>query len=357
MALVMAYSGDVGASNQQLLDSGWTADGSWKADEAATHHPLAGYGGCARVFKSSTNEGSLHTIVSPLWPGAALSDVIVQAHVKQYTTIYHQWSVLLRIYAADRTTILAEARPSSSVSAPTTLKVYSANGSDVLTLQGTTTATAPWNSWWVLAIRFKNGASGEVEVSIDGTSAFSASPTHSTKTAQAWGSQNGYFTVPFYLAHVTVWGNPATDNALTVTKWVATLKPSATAAAGSFTATGAATLHEATDDDTISASEYGESTTDPDEMRCNVEVDDVDAAWAPSNIDGVVVVGSVRGDGALSSARSVIKSVATSEYGAATTTDADSNHNVVSVHTTDPNTAIAWTKAGIDAAEIGVEVT
>jgi hypothetical protein len=359
MALVYAWTGDIGQSAQNIVDSGGSTVGSPEPNWITSRHPAVGYGGSDKVMRINAAE----VVTMPVFPGGGIADCIVQCHFRNdgAGTYFSTDSPLLRILSDDPSpTILAELR-AASAAGTSTLNVYTADAANILQLVYTTTGTLASNTWEVIALRFKNGASGEVEVSINGTVEGPAGPiVHSTKTAGRWGA---YKTSTFtnnskhFYTHVTGWDDPGSDLALTTTKWVASLKPNGTDTAGSYTAVGAATLHEATDDEYINTTEYAESTTSPDEVFLTIDINDIDAGWAPSIVDGIVIWNSVRGDGALNAARAAIKSGAgDKEYGSTVTTDANTQA-VGSVHPDVPVTAALWDTTSIAAATIGVEVS
>jgi hypothetical protein len=156
----------------------------------------------------------------------------------------------------------------------------------------------------------------------------------------------------------TVWSDPATDPALTIPQWAAKITPDTDAAAGSFTASTGADLFAMVDEAVYSASDYIETTTTPDDtMRLTGDTDQVNAAWAPAAIAGVVGYAAVRGDGALNSAQIAWSSGGTAALGSATATST-SVVTVTDVLAVDPNTGAAFANvAAIDALQFGIKAS
>ena len=161
-----------------------------------------------------------------------------------------------------------------------------------------------------------------------------------------------------YWTCATVWDS-AGDNALTVVKWMGAMRPKADDTDGSFLnqSGSAVDMYQSVDELSLLTSSHVTTTTDPDEVRFTVDSTDIDAAWTPTAIIGVLVTASVRGDGVLNSARVVIEEGAVQLYGGAEATDADTSISPSRLFLTQADGVSGWDAANIDSHSFGVEVT
>jgi hypothetical protein len=227
---------------------------------------------------------------------------------------------------------------------------------DTLTLRSVSALSLPVAASYI-AIRFKTGASGRVDVAIDGTSVTTG--TINVGTTASWDQIQWYTSDKYaWWWMPTVWDDPATDTALTATKWLTRIAPSADAAAGGWTGSNGGTITADIDEIQHSAADYASTTTDPDEFRCDVSsTASINANWTPGAIHGVVCHSVMKGEGGLTASQNAVKSGSTTAYSAAVSNTTTSQIRT-SVQTTDPATSAAWAnKAAIDAAEFGVKAS
>jgi hypothetical protein len=156
----------------------------------------------------------------------------------------------------------------------------------------------------------------------------------------------------------TVWDS-ASDPALGAVQWVAKIAANADAVAGGWTPSAGGDLFAMIDEAVYSASDYGTTTTTPnDEYRCTGSwVASIDAAWAPAAINGVVGYAAVRGDSLLSASEIAWSSGGTAAHGTTTATSSTSVVLITDTLAVNPNGSAAWTTTMLNTLQFGVKVS
>jgi len=360
MALHWAWACGICGEEQNYGDSGWAYETAafFKPNFTFTtapppRQPLAGYGGMNKGIRA--NGGYFWT--TPVWPQGALTDGVIQLH---FYVLQGNTNARIRLLnAAD--VILLELRliAPTSTSNNFTFEVFSSEGGTA-TSRGTLTTYVNANSWHTLAIRFKPGTSGGyISVSLDGHvdnlvvngNVGATSPWAKLK----WDWVGGFYS---YVTGISVWDSAA-DAALTTPYWIPSLRPVADSNIGSWTdqASGTSNLYATVDEDPISTADYCTTTTDPDEIRFTVETDNIDANWAPATIEGVSVIGSMRGDGVLNTGQPVIDDGSNNLLGTSQTTDAETSAGVNDVFPLQADASTPWTKAALETHSFGVRAS
>jgi hypothetical protein len=362
MALVWAFSGDLTGHRTPLLTSGWTlyhlyADTAHNYGDiyATARHPLVGYGGASYALRVYCSPGSPFraAIETPNTAFTALADGVVGFHWWRNDDDDGYGTGGFFIKSGGVEVVRLKVSSAGVVS----VYVYE-TATSALVLQFTCTPLWTISTTKYFGVRYKAGASGEIEVSIDGGAADTATGAYHTG---AWDTLRwdlyGYGGTR-YIWMPTVWSSAA-DPALTIPQWVAKITPDADAAAGSFTASTGTDLFAMVDEAAYSATDYIETTTTPDDtMRLTgTSATSVNAAWAPAAIAGVVGYAAVRGDGALNAAQIAWSSGGTGALGSTVATST-SVVTVTDVLTVDPNTSAAFANvAAIDALQFGVKAS
>lgn len=226
MALHWAWSHDVQGTEQQYQDAGWTHTGVTLA--AHSDQPIVGFGGSEYAINLN---GTSSNLMSPAFPLGGLTDGIIQ--FRFHATTYHTSGVILRLYDVSGTVELLRLIPSVT-GATTQIKVYSSEGGTTI-LRGTTAGVLVGGTQHVIAVRFKpNGATGDIQVSIDGAveNIVTAGAVGATSAWRRYGG-GGRSGSNYRQGPVTVW-DTAADDALTVPRWVALLKPTSDIAIGNY---------------------------------------------------------------------------------------------------------------------------
>lgn len=360
MALHWSWSFSIGGSAQNYLDSGWQTPGNLAVNFNYTAaplplHPSSGVGGMTHAVSL----GQFGNFVTAPFPRGDLADGIVQFRLFYDNTVTPDVDDrLLRLYAADETTILFELRPTANAS-PTTLTAYSGQGAGLLLSRGVTVGTISKNQWHTLAVRFKPaGVNGYISISID------RAVEHLVVNA-AVGATSNWACIAAYqdLAgggrHQTgyvVFDDPM-DDALENEYWTASLKPTADAAIGTFTteAGGVVNLFTSASKLTIGTVTNCWSVA-ASELRFTVTPADVGAGWNPSIIAGVNVIASVRASYGLRSTNVVIDDGVSSDTGTVLT-NLDSETSVVSsdVFALQADGVTAWDLPALSAHSFGYE--
>jgi hypothetical protein len=324
MALIWAWNPDIpGECNCEsssnagwapMYQQGWrwgSSSGNDTETDVINHarHPQVGYGGSDHALR--VQAGGWHYnytyysyLTSPAncWP--AINDGIIQFHL--YTNHTESDYPVLTLYG-----------PGGEVfhlhqSGLKLLARYMKSGFG-MTDGLVTTAEYALNTWVVVSIRFKTHATeGEIEISINGMPAESSgilAMGHALEWNQfrVW-STRGQWDYYRRFTHFTVYDDPTLDNALEIIKWTCVLRPSSDALDGSWEDPGGLTddLFSEVNEETFSTANYCTTIASADEVRWGVDTDDIDLAWAPSTIDGVVVSAAMRGDGSLYSGQAVL---------------------------------------------------
>lgn len=353
MALHWAWAFNISADNATYQANAWTLTHANINPNFSTspfpRQPLSGVGGMTKGCQLPNYQ----YITTPPWPKGALSDGQIQFHF--YNGFQDATYARIRLLASDGT-VLLELRPSDYTAAPA-IAVYSGQGS--MTLRGTTTFTVAANSWHVLAIRFKVGTSGgEIAISLNGQSETIVSSGNVGATSSWARLQLVPWTAPMYFSGITVWDDGAGDDALTVTRWVAGLRPYQDDTAGSWSPSTGSDLYAMVDEDPMSTTDYDSTVTNPDEMRLKIRTSDISASWAPLTIDGVSLVAAMRGDGTLNTGQTVIDDGSNNLLGTAWTTTATSHfYETNDVFPTQADGVTPWTKSAVDSHSYGVKAS
>jgi len=364
MSLHWAWSFGASGGLQDYFDSGWDADTTGSlvnpnlSGSPLPRQPEGGSGGMTKGCGVFTG----YFMHSPPFPRGALSDGQAQYHWQHLNT--NTGIRILRLLAADGAYLL-ELRPTTNDNT-STLTVYSGEGVSALTSRGTTTATVTEGQWHVIAVRFKKGTSGgEIAVSIDGVSETIVSNGNTGVTSdwarigcQGGGSNWCYFT------GITVWDDGPNDDALTVTRWIGTLRATSDDTDGSWLneSASATDLYLSTREDPIDpTTTYCKTVTDPDEVRFGVDTTDATygfgSSWSPDTVDGVSVSAFMQGDGGLMGGRTVIDDGVNNLQGTLATTGAGPSMGVSDTFATQADGSSSWSKAALDSHTYGVRAS
>lgn len=345
MALHWAWDFSLQATLQQYADSGW---GIFNADPAFTGAPLPrrpgiGYGGMA----VGAELGATDAITTCAFPAGGLSDGIIQFHL--YATTLNI-SDRIRLVSATGV-ILLELRVVSAVS-PTTYTVWSGEGTMVS--RGTTTLTFSTNAWHVFAIRLKIGANGYITIGIDGATETIVNNA-ATDIVSDWARLSiSANTGLKYLAGITVY-NDATDNALTMTKWVASLNVYSDHLTAGWSHTGGGSFYQDVDEVPLSTAEYCYIAAAGTILFGVDTATDISPSWNPKAIDGVIPVAAMQGATGLVACALTVHTGASTVTSATQVIDGEASQNSALFLTQADGTA--WSVAGIDANFYGITVS
>jgi len=323
MALIWAWNPDIaGPCNcESSSDAGWapmyqqgwrwgSTHSTYTVTDIISHscQPVVGYGGSSYALQvQGGNYFSYYYycyITSPAncWP--AIDDGIIQFRL--YASHVDSTYPVITLYAPNGTEVFH-----LHLSGLKLLARYNKSGVG-MTTGLTTDAEIALHTWTTISIRLKNHASlGEIEISINGMPAES-SGVLAMGHALEWNKfrlwSHNYGNTYRRYTHFSVYDNPASDDALETIKWTCVLRPSSDVQDGSWEDPGGLTdnLYEEVDDVTFTTATYCTTITSADEVRWGVETDDINAAWAPATIDGVVVSAAMRGDGSLYQGQAVL---------------------------------------------------
>ena len=211
-----------------------------------------------------------------------------------------------------------------------------------------------------MRITFDTSSSGAVEVRVDGETVLSGTgvtaPTLTLEefpTTLIFGSSN--FGLRVLVDDLYVCDSAGSvNNSFLGDIGIRRLDPDGDGTTNDFTPLGGgANYVEVDEDDPDADTTYVESSTLTDKDLYTMD----DAASTPTAINALqVVVTNKSGDGGAKSGRNRLRSNVTEVVGS----DYSLESTYVpeqSIHETDPNTGSAWTEAGVNAAEVGMEVT
>lgn len=351
MALHWAWAFNISADITTYLSNGWYTDHTSYCDpnysgSPLPWHPDAGYGGMTKAVRI----GSLHYCRTAVFPAGGLSDGQIQFHVYGgfRNTTGSKWDVL-----AEDDTVLLSLRPNATSSNPA-INVYSGEGS--LTLRGTTTATITDGTKNVIGIRLKKGSSGIIQISVNGVVENIVSGGVTGITSD-WAKL--YFlanTTYMHVSGITVWDDGPGDDALTVTRWVAGLRPYDDDTAGAWAASSGSDLFAMVNEDPLSESNYC-YTNSASEMRLKVRTSDLNANWYPETVDGVSVVASMRGDNTLNAGQTVIDNGSNDTGTLRTTTSPSQFYLTNDCYPKQADGSSTWGKTAIDNHTYGVKAS
>lgn len=262
----------------------------------------------------------------------------------------------MAIYRTTSSTVTIDFRSSSNVD--NIAIELNPDGSIELLRGGTTTLatstyTIPYNAWVYLEIYgYVDNTAGRCEVRANGTTVIDY-------TGDTYNLGNVDITQIRIENHIQIDDLYVVDNTGAVNNSflgdvrVETLYPSGDATPNDFTATGAGTTNadrvQSMDDDTT----YLSSDTIGHQEQFTL--DDLPSGVTPIAVQQTTTARK-DGVGARGLANRIV-SGATTDTGADTGLSDGQYTSIITTHDVDPNTSAAWTKAGVDALEVGFEVT
>lgn len=360
MAIYWGWGFSIGGSAQNYRDSGWIMNADWNM--AYTGAPLPrlpppNLGGYTYGMLIT----SYAVVVTPVFPNGALADGIAQLQryhdVRDYIDSGNRY---LSLCKADGT-VLLELRPTTSGAGVflSTLSVYSG---EPLAYRGVTTGLIRQGTWQTIAVRFEPGGAGvgNISVTIDDVTD-NIVVNADVGTLSNWsrvGVTNGYAFYGCIITGYSVWDSAA-DTGLTIPEWGPVLRPDADVVDGAWLnqAGSGVNMYQSIDEVPISTADYITTTTDPDTASFGVSTATISAAWAPDVIDGIVVIGSMRGGSGLSTGEVMIDDGAAGLlYGATLALDAETSC-CNDVFTTQGDGVTAWDKAAVDSHSFGIRAS
>jgi hypothetical protein len=359
MTLAASWAFSLGATPQQMADSEWGQLNLTQAAYNSTAAPLPRQPTCGH---GGMTMGLLEYGVAPItyaFPKAAINDGIVQFHVymKGWNTSYSRVRLL-----SEGGTVLLELRPKVSFTTfgVTAIECYSGEGS--LTLRGTT-VSAVWklNTWMTVSIRFKPGATGYIQVGVDGrvdtiVNGDVTGATSDWRRVQWCSGAGGYVAEGWVVTGLSVWDDATADvDAMTLPYFHATLRPKTDEDVTGWTdeAGGTTNLFDVVNNAAIDPAHYLKTVTG-EVLTFGVDTSDISASWNPDSIAGVNIMASMRGEGWLCTAEvQAVAGVQTNE-GTVAQTDPETSQAVSDVLPLSADHATPWTPLLIDSTNFGV---
>lgn len=213
---------------------------------------------------------------------------------------------------------------------------------------GTSAPILTTDTWFHIGVELvRHATAGSVTVYIDGVAVLALTGVNTNADSIDRVSLHAYFQSltadDFYICDTNSWLGEAR---------VSPLLPNADTAQKDFTPSTGASNYACIDEQPPSTTDYVTSNT----VGAKDLYDIADLSYTPLNILGVKVsMYASKDEITTRTVRPIIKSGSTSSNGA-TKALSSSNKFLSSIWATDPNTGAAWTKSGVDALQVGMEI-